>query len=255
MKISIVTPSFNIGRFIEDAILSVLKQGYDNFEHIIIDGGSTDNTLEVLEKYPHLIWTSEPDNGQSDAINKGFRRATGAIVAWLNADDYYLPNAFSTIASFHEKNPKADLVYGDYNMVDSDGRIMRVMKETGFNLNILLYYRCYVPSTSLFFKRRIIDDGLLLDTSYSNSMDLEYYVRLAKLGYSFYHIPHTLASFRWTGTNKSLDRSNLWLERERILLQYGIRLFKTDSHNLIIHRIMRYFYILVRGWVKFITRS
>ena len=88
-KISIVTPSFNQGQYIEDTIQSVLKQNYENYEHIIIDGKSTDNTIAILNKYPHLVWVSEPDQGQSDALNKGFKKATSEWVIWLNADEYY----------------------------------------------------------------------------------------------------------------------------------------------------------------------
>src|ERR1700755_1492305 len=94
MKISIITPSYNQGRFIEDAILSVLSQGYPDFEHIVIDNCSTDNTLDVLKKYPHVKWVSEPDRGQSNALNKGFGLSTGDVLGWLNCDDFYLPGAF-----------------------------------------------------------------------------------------------------------------------------------------------------------------
>ena len=96
-KISIVSPSFNQGQYIEEAIQSVLNQGYENFEHIIIDACSTDNTLEILKKYSHLKWISEPDEGQSDALNKGFKLATGDIIGWLNVDDIYLSNTFKDV--------------------------------------------------------------------------------------------------------------------------------------------------------------
>ena len=104
-RISIVTPCLNMGAFIEDAIRSVQSQAYPNFEHIIVDACSSDNTLDVLKRYPHLRWVSEKDRGQSDGLNKGFRMATGNIVGWLNADEYYLPGAFHAVAYASEANP------------------------------------------------------------------------------------------------------------------------------------------------------
>ena len=124
IKISIVTPSFNQGKYIQDAIESVLNQKHKNFEHIIIDACSEDQTIEILKKYPHLKWISEPDKGQSDALNKGFNKATGDIIGWLNADDIYLPNTFNIISK--SLNDKAiDAVYGNYNFIDVSGKITK----------------------------------------------------------------------------------------------------------------------------------
>jgi len=102
-SISIVTPSLNQGRYIEQTIQSVLLQNYPNFEHIVIDGGSTDGTVEILKKYPHLKWISEKDSGQSEALNKGLKMATGDIIAWINSDDWYAEGAFNNVASFSNK--------------------------------------------------------------------------------------------------------------------------------------------------------
>ena len=103
-KISIITPSFNQGVFIEDSIRSVQEQNYPNFEHIILDGCSTDGTIEILKKYDHLIWSSEPDEGQSDAMNKGFNMASGDLIGWLNTDELYMPGAFNHLVSFVSAN-------------------------------------------------------------------------------------------------------------------------------------------------------
>src|SRR6202012_2755610 len=122
MKISIITPSYNQGQFIEDAIRSVLDQGYPDFEHIVIDNCSTDGTLDVLRKYPHIKWVSEPDGGQSAALNKGFRMSTGDVLAWLNCDDFYLPGAFQAAAQALGA-PAVDGVYSDLQFCDVDGKI------------------------------------------------------------------------------------------------------------------------------------
>ena len=229
-KISIITPSLNQGQFIEDAILSVKNQNYPNFEHIVIDGGSTDNTLEVLEKYPHLIWVSEPDKGQSDAINKGFRRATGDIMAWLNADDYYLPDALKKITEFWSRHPEADVVYGDCIFVDQNGKYLRNKREPDFDYRMLLYYGCYIPSTSTFFKRSIIYEGHLLDTTYHNCMDFEYFMRLANSSKIFKHFRADLAAFRWHESNVSTTYAQRRREeRLKVQFKYGVRLFKKNE--------------------------
>ena len=118
-RISIVTVSLNQGNYIEDAIQSVLKQNYKNFEHIIIDGISTDNTIEILKKYKHLKWISEKDEGQSDALNKGFKRCTGDIIGWLNSDDYYLEDTFNVVKN-KLLNPSMDAVYGNCIFVNKE---------------------------------------------------------------------------------------------------------------------------------------
>lgn len=127
MKLSIVTPSFNSVRFIEETILSVLNQSYDNVEYIIIDGGSTDGTVDIIRKYADRLtyWVSEPDGGMYDAVNKGFARATGDIFAWINADDTYLPGAFGTVADFFQRNPEVDWITGRTLNLDGDGRPMK----------------------------------------------------------------------------------------------------------------------------------
>ncbi len=207
MKFSIVTPSFNQGRFLPDCLVSVQSQVDVNWEHIVIDGGSTDNTQDVLRAHPQVQRVCEPDQGQSDAINKGFRRASGDWVMWLNADDYLRPGALAAVQTFATAHPDTDVIYGDCDYVDEQGRFIRHKREGRFNLQMLLFYGCYIPSTATFLNRRILrvgQVGHLLDVSYHVCMDLEYYLRLARHGYRFEHLPISLACFRWHGQNASI---------------------------------------------------
>jgi glycosyltransferase involved in cell wall biosynthesis len=228
LKISIITPSYNQGRFIADAIDSVASQNYPNIEHIILDAQSNDETLEVLSRYshlPHLTWVSEPDKGQTDAINKGFRRATGDVVAWLNADDYYLPGAFARVNEVFSEQPNTDILYGEAAFVDEHKNVTGYRRGHTFDYHILLYFGCYIQSTATFFRRHIVDHEHLLEPSYKTVMDYEYYVRLATLGYQFGFIPEVLAAFRWHGTNISAVHADLRRqERRKVIRQYGIHL-------------------------------
>ncbi len=186
----------------------------------MIDAASTDSTFEILERHSHLRWISEPDRGQSDAINKGFRMATGDLVGWLNADDYYLPGGLEAIARAAEQHPEADVLYGDCIFVDPEGRIVRSKVEHDFDQQVLLYFGCYIPSTSTFFRRRLIERGLLLDCDYRIAMDFEFFARLARLGCTFHYVPQFIAAFRWHEDNVSLRNADRRAE-ERRLVQRG----------------------------------
>ena len=239
-RISIVTPSFNSGKYIEDAILSVLGQKYENFEHIIVDGGSKDGTVEILKKYPHLRWVSEPDKGQSDALNKGFRMATGEIVGWLNADEFYLPKAFETIASAWTIHPEATIWYGDAIFSDAKGDFLRYRKSNLFDKQILLYYGPFLATCTTFINKTIIEEDFFLDVAYHYVMDQEYLVRLATAGKEFFYTSKELAVFRWTGENKSLNNIPAsFAESLSIRRKYGV----TRSHS---RRGLRFFYRLYR---------
>ncbi|PSB08080.1 glycosyltransferase [Pleurocapsa sp. CCALA 161] len=231
-KISIVTPSYNQGRFIESAIQSVLSQNYPNFEHIILDNCSTDETVEILQKYPHLVWKSKPDKGQSDALNQGFRLATGDIIGWLNADDLYLPKCFEQTVKSFANSAESSIAYGDYRWVNEQGQVIQFRKELDFDWFILKYLHVlYIPSTSTFFKRKIFEEENFLDTSLKYSMDYEFFLRLARQKYHFVHINSYLADFRWHQENKStiayLEQKE---EKTRALLRHDSFLQKIPPH-------------------------
>ena len=218
MKFSIVTPSFNQGRYVRDCLESVRSQTGAEWEHLVIDAASTDGTLDVIKTYPHVNWVSEPDRGMSDGINKGFKKATGDWVMWLNTDDYLLPGTLARVARHAEENPTADVIYGDCVFVDENKKVLRRKHDHRFDFSILLFYGCYIASTSTFIKRSVIEAGHLLDVAYRNCMDFEYYLRLSSLGFRFSYVPEVLAAFRWHATNTSTQHAGRRHE-ERLAIQ------------------------------------
>lgn len=221
-ELSVVTPTFNSAEYLQDALSSVARQAGVSVEHIVMDNRSSDGTIALLQQASSVQWVSEPDGGQSDAINKGFLRARAELMGWLNADDYYLPGGLAAVARAARENPQADVIYGDCVFVDSVGRIVRSKLEHRFDRNILLYFGCYIPSTATFFRRRVIEAGHLLDCEHRVCMDFEYFVRLAHLGYRFHYLPRCVAAFRWHDNNISLQRSTLRREeRLRVQRRFG----------------------------------
>lgn len=178
MLISIVTPSFNSAKYIEDCIKSVFEQNYHNYEHIIIDGGSIDGTIEILKKYSHLKWISETDMGQSDALNKGFKIARGDIIGWLNSDDYLLGGTLHHVSNLFHKG-QFDILYGSFVFINDVNKYMRLMPSLKPNKWLLKNYGCYLPTSGAFYHRNIFHvDRILLDTSLKVLMDLDFYIRL-----------------------------------------------------------------------------
>lgn len=198
-----------------------MEQEYPTFEHIVVDGGSRDNTLKILERYAHLIWVSERDRGQADALNKGFKMASGDIIGWLNADDLYLPHCFHAVSRFMLDHRDVDIVYGDYRFINEKGDIIQFRKELDFDLFMLKYLHIlYIPTTATFFRRRVFDEGNYLSEEYHYAMDYEFLLRLALKGYKFSHIPSVLADFRWHSQNKStIAQDEQRAEQERALLE------------------------------------
>jgi len=209
-KISVITPSFNQGEFLEKTILSVLEQDCPNIEYIVIDGGSTDNSVEIIRKYEkHLAyWVSEPDRGQSDAINKGFRRATGEIVTWLNSDDFYLPGAVKKVVDYFARHADVDFVYGDYYLADRQERILAKRKSIPFDYNILLYDANFICQPASFFRKSILDKIGLLDEKFHYLMDYEFFLRAACNKIKFELIPEFLAAYRFHFTCKAVSGQN-----------------------------------------------
>ena len=182
-KISIVTPSFNQGEFLEKTILSVLAQGYPNLEYIIIDGCSTDNSVEIIRKYEkHLTyWVSEPDRGQSHAINKGFERATGEIFGWLNSDDFYEPAALQAVVVAFKANPDAGAVVGAGNMVDIAHNVINHVEPFDVSVETLYHWiERFFMQPSCFFTKKAWEACGPLDEEIHFAMDLDLWLRIAK---------------------------------------------------------------------------
>jgi len=181
LKISIITPSLNHGKYIKDCIESVLKQGYSNFEHIIVDGDSSDNTDEVLKKYSHVKIIKEKDTGPSSAINKGFGMATGEIVGWLNADDYYDKNVFSKINSVFEKDNDTGFVYGNLTFVDINKKIILKDITKKFNYRSLIDESPDIRQPSSFYKTSLVKKVNYLDENLKIVFDYDLFIKLSKI--------------------------------------------------------------------------
>ena len=198
--VSIVTPSLNVAPHLEQAIRNVVAQGYDRFEHIVVDGASTDATPEVLARYGHLRWRSEPDRGQADALNKGFRMARGEIIGWLNADDYYASDAIHAACVAFEADPDLDIVFGDCEIVDGDDQPIRIFRPGDSHWPASLLGRS-IHTPAVFLRRSVIEKNALLREDLHYCMDNEFWLRLAPVTKARY-LPRVLASYRLRPGNK-----------------------------------------------------
>lgn len=178
--VSIVTPSYNQAAFLEETIQSVLAQNYPNLEYWVMDGGSTDGSVEIIRKYAsHLSgWISEKDHGQADAINKGFKRATGEIVAWLNSDDLYRPGAIQSAVSIFQENPEVGLVYSDVDSIDANGEVFNRMGYDQWGIRDLMTFNI-LGQPGVFFRRSVLEKAGYLDLSYQYLLDHHLWLRMA----------------------------------------------------------------------------
>lgn len=209
-KVSIVTPSYNQGQFLEETIRSVLLQGYPNLEYIIIDGGSTDGSVDVIKRYKHWLsyWVSEPDRGQAHAINKGFVLTGGDIIAWLNSDDTYAPHAIQA-AVYNLLSHSSTIVYGNCNLIDETGAASSVIVPPLVTFeNLLRFWMRYSipPQPAIFFRRQVLDEVGLLDESLRYAMDYDLWLRIAKR-YPFRYINTVIGNYRLHSESKTISES------------------------------------------------
>ncbi len=255
MKISVITPSFNQRDFIEQTIRSVLDQEMDHeLEHLIIDGGSNDGTIEILNKYnQHIIWISEPDNGQADAVNKGFRLASGDIIGWLNSDDLYLPGALQKVADYFTEHPDCKWLYGKCKIIDQDGK--EIWKWiTGYkNLGLRSYsYKRllaenYISQPAVFFRKELIDELGSLNTGLDYAMDYDLWLRFGQK-YPAGVINEYLSAFRRHSKSKSeTDFTSQFLEQYMVAKKRNpgkmiLSLHKFNIYKIIVsYRVMNMF--------------
>lgn len=257
LTVSIVTPSFNQGRFIRATIDSVLTQDHPAIEYFVADGASKDETVDVLRSYGDRIqWVSERDGGQTDAINKGLRRTGGEIVAYLNSDDVYRPGTLRKVVDIFERHPEVDFVYGDFDAIDEHGELIDSVKTIPYDPNILIYDANYICQPSSFYRRSLLDRIGYFDDSLRFLMDYEFFLRASKRGVGFYMIGEPLAAIRFHGDCKTLsDGVHPWGdERKRIIAEYARKKAQRPMAMRVLrllYRAKRYAKLIARGRLDF----
>lgn len=258
MDFTVITPSLNYGRYLDDCLASVAAQEGVSLEHLVIDGGSTDESAEVAARFPHARWSQEADKGMSDAINKGFARAQGEWVMWLNADDRLKPGALAAMLAAMQES-RADVVYGDYDFIGGTGRLIRQIKVPRWSAFVHVHHCCYIPSTAAFYRNAtVIGEGQRLREDFRYVMDGEFYARLDSLGKKFEHVPVKVAEFRMHGENASqrhlgktrdmetiLAAERQHVESRAIRRMYGVTLFGDPYLNGLVDGTL---WIAAKGW-------
>jgi glycosyltransferase involved in cell wall biosynthesis len=195
LDLTVVTPSYGYAHYLRDAIVSVAEQTGITVEHVIQDGGSTDGTVELLQELDDLVdWVSEPDEGQSDALNRGIARARGRWIAWLNADEFYLPGGLAALVREGDRSG-ADVVYGDTLFSDGEGRLTRVLPQHRFSPFVLRSYGCFISTVSCITRTAALGDTPI-DASMRRMMDWDLYLRLLSEKRAFRHVPVPVGVFR-----------------------------------------------------------
>jgi glycosyltransferase involved in cell wall biosynthesis len=221
--VSIITPSYNQGEFLEDTILSVLSQDYSDIEYILIDGGSTDNSMDIIRQYEDRIsdWVSEKDMGQAHAINKGLLRSRGEFLGWLNSDDILLPSTVSRVIKVFNEYPDIDVVYGRLERIDERNKVIPTPILPKDRIEFSKEYvigECVVNQPGAFWRRRIMEKAGLLDQNLKYALDYEFWIRIALAGGQFRRIPEVVARFRLNRLSKTSNQtSEMAMEQLNVL--------------------------------------
>ena len=222
--VSIITPSFNQAHYIEATIQSVLGQDHPRIEYIIVDGGSTDGTLDIIKKYEDRLafWVSEKDKGQTDAINKGFARATGDILAWINSDDTYEPGAVSAAVNYLQEHPEVGMVYADCNFINEQGRVIGKFGSAQTDYRLLRQGYVHIPQQTMFFRADLWRQVGPLDPSFYFAMDYDLWTRLAARTELKYLPGQVWANFRLHTSGKTIAADDrCWPEMVRVHYRDG----------------------------------
>lgn len=243
-KISVITPSYNQGKFLERTIQSILNQNYPNLEYIICDGGSTDESIDIIKKYSDKItwWCSEPDGGQTYAINKGMRKATGDIVCWINSDDVLLPNALQHVGKFFSANPNIDFIMGIVLEIDKNDFIIK-MTHTILNKN-LAQHGCYnINQQGMFWKRSLFNTIGYLQDDFHACMDAEFVIRLLENNIPIKVLNHPLGAIRIHNDTKTAQGGIIWENDWKKISQHYNGKYVRNKKSI---------YYLLYGFLKFV---
>lgn len=252
-RITVVTPSYNQAQYLESTILSILTQDYPNLEYIIIDGGSTDGSVEIIKRYASKLsyWVSEPDSGQSHAINKGLKIATGDWLCWQNSDDIFYPSTFLKIAEIIKKTPEVDFIIGDINLIDQGENVLKDVRYVKPTYRSLLAEGMVLTNQSAFWRRDLQDKVGLLNQNLHYGFDYEWFLRLLTIGKCAVHIPVIMGALRLHEETKTSKYQSMFnIEYERIL--EGRALSKWMKPIFMIRRL---FLMVGRGQFQYIFRG
>jgi glycosyltransferase involved in cell wall biosynthesis len=248
--VSIITPSFNRIRYLEACLQSVLHQSYTNVEHVIVDGASTDGTVELLTRYQakysnRINLISEPDKNPNDAWNKGLKIAKGQIFGWLGTDDTYELDAIQTVVNFFNANPDAYFVFGDCNVINEKGEVIGQYETKDFDLNEIINDSCHNATPSSFYRREVIEKVGWFDTDIANA-DVDYWIRAGKL-FSMFRIKKVLANFR-----AHLDKCELSTMPARMYTRDDFIMSRRHGGGLFSPRARRYYLLTITDGIRWV---
>jgi glycosyltransferase involved in cell wall biosynthesis len=241
-KISVVVASYNQDKYLERTILSIINQNYSNTELIIIDGASTDKSVEIIKKYSKYIsfWVSEKDNGQADAINKGFNIATGDLLCFQNSDDLFYQNTFKILGEFYMRYPDFDCYFGDLLFIDTDDTVLEVLKTANFDINSQILEGTQIFNQSMFFKKKLGERLGFLDANLRFVIDYENVLRWAKGSAKFIKVQNMLGAFRIHGDSKTSNLEDVRkFEHEKVKNEYFSTYFAKNKPNKLFFKILR----------------
>jgi glycosyltransferase involved in cell wall biosynthesis len=248
MKISIITPNFNYESFIGDTIESIINQNYIDYEHIIVDDGSTDNSLQIIKKYQSLyhskiILISQKNQGQSIALNRALKEIKGDIISWINSDDSYCPGVFANIVRYLNDNPTVDIVFGDINIINTAGKVIRRKRYLSFNQ---LFGKCFgyssiMSSNTVFFRKSLLNSCNSFDERLKCNMDGEFFSRLTSKK-NVKHLNCVIANFRKQPQSKAAENHRNWKEIVYTEVEFEL---KQSYKTLLISKYVPYKYSFI----------